>query len=314
MIKKYLPFIAVGVAIVMLGAVAAFFAYGNKESNNGENKQKNSSINLSEPLCDQIPSSVIEDAIGKKIINTDQTNNSTTSTCNYYVDATHFIALRLNNLSYETQKKGQIVLDRKIITNPAIKAEHFIAIQDDGLINDIVLKINDSLFIAIDRSSGTTFSEDDMTSLAVAIAGYINRVDTQAIEKTKSNSNQSTISTIDDEKFIKNFFGLIESKKSSDAVSLMTNKNTSDDSIKQAWGVQFNNMSSIKVISTEANMKDNWTDSYRQYKVILDISMNPNSANAPIPYYGYENGQNSRYINLIKEDGAWRVDAIATGP
>lgn len=310
--KKYLPFIAVGLAIVITGAVAAFFVFGNKESDN--DTLKSVSINYNEPLCEQIPTSLIGNAIDKKIINTDQTTNSTSNICKYYIDSLHFVTLRLNNLSYETQKKGQTVLGRKIITNSDIELEHFIAVQDDGMINDIVLELDDNLFIAVDRSSGATFSDDDMVKIAVAITGYINGGNTGASENTDTGELQSSVSTLDDEQFIKNFFGLIENRKANDAVSLMTNKNTSDDSTKQAWGVQFNYMSSVKVVSIEVSTKDSWTSTSRQYKVVLDVSMDPDSADAPIPYYGYENGQNTRFINLINEDGAWRVDGIATGP
>jgi len=38
------------------------------------------------------------------------------------------------------------------------------------------------------------------------------------------------------------------------------------------------------------------------------------AANAPIPYYGYENGQNTRFIPIIKENSLWKIDGIATGP
>ncbi len=42
--------------------------------------------------------------------------------------------------------------------------------------------------------------------------------------------------------------------------------------------------------------------------------MDPSSANAPIPYYGYETGENIRFITLVKENKLWKIDEIATGP
>jgi hypothetical protein len=42
--------------------------------------------------------------------------------------------------------------------------------------------------------------------------------------------------------------------------------------------------------------------------------MNPNSANEPIPYFGWENGQNIRWVTLVKEGKMWRIEGLATGP
>jgi len=42
--------------------------------------------------------------------------------------------------------------------------------------------------------------------------------------------------------------------------------------------------------------------------------MDPSSADAPIPYYGYTNGLNTRFISLVNQAGLWRIDSINTGP
>jgi hypothetical protein len=302
--KRHWPFLVIGAVVF----VAAYFVFGSDDKNKPDGTLNSINLSISTPLCDQIPSSVIQTAIGKDIVNTVPHTSSTTNVCEYYVDQTHFVTLRLNALGYETQKQGQITLDRTITTNTRIHLDHFIAMQDDGLINDIVLKINDNLFIAIDRSSGSTFSEEMMLQLASDVADYL----VTGINNTETTG--TPVPTLDDEQFIRNFFGLIEDKRASDAVLIMSAKNTSDDSTKQAWGVQFNNFNSVTVVSITPQQQSAWTSTYHQYKVVLDVVMSPNSASAPIPYYGYENGQNTRWIGLVKEDGAWRIDAIATGP
>jgi hypothetical protein len=306
--KRYWPFLIIGAVVIIAGGVAAYFVFGSDDKNKPDDTLNSINLSISTSLCDQIPSSVIQTAIGKDIVNTVPHTSSTTNVCEYYVDQTHFVTLRLNTLSYETQKQGQITLGRTATTNTRIHLDHFIAMQDDGLINDIVLKINDNLFIAIDRSSGSTFSEEMMLQLASDVADYL----VTGINNTETTG--TPVPTLDDEQFIRNFFGLIEDKRASDAVLIMSAKNTSDDSTKQAWGVQFNNFSSVTVVSITPQQQSAWTSTYHQYKVVLDVVMNPNSANEPIPYYGYENGQNTRWIGLVKEDGAWRIDAIATGP
>lgn len=284
----------------------------NSNSTNDLNTQNQTqNIDFNKPLCDQIPASLVSGAIGKDILKTQPISSSTTNICQYFVDSTHFVTLRLNNLSYENQKKGQEGLGRQITTNDQIQAEHFVAIQKDGKINDIVIKIDDNLFLAVDRNSLEAATEEQLINLASQVATYINNGVTTN-QNTDNDADKVTTQT--DEGFIKNFFGLIEAKKASDAVMIMTKKNTSNDSVKQAWAVQFNNINSVKVASIEPSMQNSWTDTTRQYKVSLDVVMNPNSANAPIPYYGYENGLNTRFVSLVKEDGAWRIDGIATGP
>lgn len=312
--KKYWPYVIAGIAVALIaGSISLYLVFGRETGKTNQNSySKATSLSLTESLCDQISSSVIEEALGKTIIKTEPKTSATTNVCQYYVDTNHFISLRLNQLSYENQKVGQTNLDRQITTNSDIKAEHFMAVQENGLINGIYLKINENLFLAVDRSSTSSADEAEIVQLAIAIADFLGSggIATDQV-KTK---NIDEVSLLGDEEFITNFFKLIEDGKANEAVLLMSSQNTSDDSIKQAWGVQFNYMSSVKVISVNPQNQSDWTDDWRQYKVLLDVVMNPNSANAPIPYYGYENGQNIRYLALVKEDGAWRVDTIATGP
>ena len=95
---------------------------------------------------------------------------------------------------------------------------------------------------------------------------------------------------------------------------MMSDAINKDDSQKQAWGVQLNAMKSVKTVSVEPSMQEEWSSTKHTYKVVLEISMDPASANAPIPYYGYENGRNIRLISLIKEGSLWKIEGIATGP
>jgi hypothetical protein len=126
--------------------------------------------------------------------------------------------------------------------------------------------------------------------------------------------NDSTVPLPLDTDIINSFFSLIETKRPSDAVTMMASSITNDDSQKQAWAVQFNAINSLKVINVEPSIKEEWTDTKHSYKLTLDVIMNPNSANEPIPYFGWENGQNIRWVTLIKEGKMWRVEGLATGP
>jgi hypothetical protein len=49
--------------------------------------------------------------------------------------------------------------------------------------------------------------------------------------------------------------------------------------------------------------------------VILDAKIKPGSENAAIPNFGWENGENIRWVSLKKNsDGMWKILGIGTGP
>ena len=123
-----------------------------------------------------------------------------------------------------------------------------------------------------------------------------------------------TVSLLQEKDIIRVFFRFINEGNPSDAVMMMTSNIVGDDSLKQAYGVQFNAINSVIVKNIEESSKADWTESKHQYMVTLDTVMDPSSANGPIPYYGFELGENIRFINLIKEDGQWRIDGLLTGP
>ena len=88
-----------------------------------------------------------------------------------------------------------------------------------------------------------------------------------------------------------------------------------NDSAKQAWGVQFNIFNSIAVKSIEPSNLGDETENQKTYKVVLDAKIKPGSENAAIPNYGWENGENIRWVSLKKdESGIWKILGIGTGP
>jgi hypothetical protein len=113
---------------------------------------------------------------------------------------------------------------------------------------------------------------------------------------------------------IRRFFSLIEARRINDAVGMMSDAITRDDSMKQAWGVQLNAIKMVKILNIEPSTLDEGQDIKHTYKVTLDMVMDPASSAAPIPYYGYENGINIRWITLEKTRKMWQIMGLATGP
>lgn len=320
--KKGIIYILGGLMAITVGAVI----YKNNSStkttqtqtNNDKTINEEKKIDIQTPVCDQITSSFVENALGKKIIKSEKITSSGTNVCQYYVDDSNFVTLRLNALDYENQKKGQETLGRKITTNSQIPMEHFIAVQENGLINGIYLKIDNNLFLAVDRTSTKAANEDEIISFAAKVVDLLKTGKFQSgsvLQTSNTNSQQSKQVPLPQETdIINSFFRLMEEGRASDSVNMMSSKNIANDSAKQAWAVLFNAMKSVKVKSAEPILQEDWTDNRHEYKVMLDLVMDPSSAGAPIPYYGYENGENVRFIILVKENNLWKVDEIATGP
>ncbi|NMC35473.1 hypothetical protein GYA49_00340 [Candidatus Beckwithbacteria bacterium] len=116
-----------------------------------------------------------------------------------------------------------------------------------------------------------------------------------------------------EEELITLFFSLIDQKQIPEAIALMSKTAVPDDSTKQAWGVQFNAITSINILDMEAWDETNWTDNQKVYKVSLEAYVKDDPS-APIPNYGWGDNPNIRWIGLIKEDGQWKIDSISTGP
>jgi hypothetical protein len=111
------------------------------------------------------------------------------------------------------------------------------------------------------------------------------------------------------EDIIRTFFELINEKRIPEAIGMMSSKMVGDDSTKQTWGVMFNDFDSVKVVKVENSTGEN------EFQVELAVKVNPRAANSPIPYYGYGDKTDIRFVSLVKSDqGLWKIDGISTGP
>jgi len=117
-----------------------------------------------------------------------------------------------------------------------------------------------------------------------------------------------------EEDVIRAFFDLVDEGRVADAVLSTSSSITGADSVRQAWAMQLDAMVSASVLALGPSMPENWTPTYHTYRVTLDVRMDPASATAPIPYYGYSAGENVRFVSVVEENGAWMVDTIGTGP
>lgn len=124
-----------------------------------------------------------------------------------------------------------------------------------------------------------------------------------------------TVPSPSGEDIIRTFFNLIGEKRIPEAISMMDKSIVKDDSTKQSWGVNLNSLDSVTVKSITKTSEEEWTATRQIYKIVLNLKVNPSGANAPIPYYGWSNGDNTRWV-IIQKDSSnlWKIVEIATGP
>ena len=113
---------------------------------------------------------------------------------------------------------------------------------------------------------------------------------------------------------IRAFFALVDEGRAADAVRAMSSSVTGDPSVMQAWAVQLDAMLDVRVVDLRASLPRDWTPRRHTYRVLLSVSMDPASSTAPIPFYGYPDGEHVRFVTVVDEDGTWKVDTIGTGP
>ena len=126
-------------------------------------------------------------------------------------------------------------------------------------------------------------------------------------------TNTST-STSDAQSMVRTFFQHLSDGNISEAVLMMSPEVIANDSTKQAWGVQLNSFSFLQLLSVDPVMKEEWTNTTEEYKVVINAKMKQESATALIPYYGWNDGSNTRFIILEKKGNIWYIQAIGTGP
>ncbi len=304
--KKIL--IAIGGIIVIAAIVLPnlFRKNSDNKSLEADNTVKKE-IATGTDVCVEFPKEFITTALGKNILKTEANNSQTTNICQYFTDENNFVTLRLNNLSVETQKKGQVNLGRTITTNDQIKIEHFVVLQENGLINGVYLVLNPNLFIAVDRTSTKVANEEEIIAFAAKIAERIQSGEKVEVNPETTPADQTNVPLPQQEDIVRNFFNLINEGKIPEAVNMLSPQAISNESQKQAWGVQFNAFEKLIIKKIEPAGENN-------YKVTLDVEMKPETSDAVIPFYGYDNGINVRWIGLVKVDNLWKVTGIATGP
>ncbi len=127
-------------------------------------------------------------------------------------------------------------------------------------------------------------------------------------------SSESFVPLPTGEDIVNTFFELINEHRIPEAISMMSSKAVPNDSAKETWGVQFNDISSIEAPSIKPYDEGHWILNQKVYKVELKVTVKPDPDKSPVPHYGWEDGTNIRWVKLSKSSSLWKIDGISTGP
>ena len=111
---------------------------------------------------------------------------------------------------------------------------------------------------------------------------------------------------------IRQFFALIDNHRGGDALAMMSPELV-PDADRAAWTRQFTAIKSIRVVDIRP------ADTGRSgrcflYKVTLKADVSAEAANEPIPYFGWDDDPNLRWIELCPRGDEWLISSIGTGP
>lgn len=169
----------------------------------------------------------------------------------------------------------------------------------------VIAIISGSVFLFINKKNTTSSAPNTITTQnqnEIELTPQITITETQKNNAVPTPSENDIINT---------FFNLINEKRIPEAISMM---DVYDETTKQAWGVQFNAFESVTLTKIDAYNQDSWSPTEHIYKVTISAKMSPESASAPIPYYGWDTNPNIRWVTIVKIGNLWKIKGIATGP
>ncbi len=266
------PVVWLIIASVLAGAFF-FFRFSTKNPGTsglpGTTAQSIATLLDSSPdMCQVFPLKEVNDLTGKSFQRTEtyKSGDGKTHNCQYYID-NHFVTLDLGFFEVAGQRKGLEYLDRKITTDPRITMEHFMVYsgKNPDQIMDIYLVMGPSKFVRVGKSSATVISNDEFVAFAQNIALILQGKKAYMVPGAAEPS--PTVATPTGgvplptaQSTARSFLELINEKRIDSAVAMMTPELRGDESMVQAWGVQFNSFEQFLVMSTEDSMKESWTE------------------------------------------------------
>jgi len=288
------------------------------------------------PVCQLFPKEKIEELTGKQFLEIKPGINQTQKYTEYYCQyrqeklpysveygtppqAPKNIRIAFVSGDIEGLKDVYKLSKEKIEEDKDIPFPHHLVYNENGKFLRLEAFLSPNVELII-NTWWSTLSEDEAKKFVKDFALYLydfiqekKQTVSQNISPTKKAEKEEgdDVPLPSDENIIRNFVNLVEEGRADKAALMMKTK---DDTELQTWAVHFAAINSFKLLKIEKASEESWSNNKHIYKVVLDVWMNPKSADAPIPYYGWENGENTRWITLEKVGDVWKIAEIATGP
>jgi len=286
------------------------------------------------PVCELFPKEKIEELTGKQFLEIKPGQNNTQRYTEYYCEYRQEklpysvehgtppqppknISIAFVSGNIESLKEAYKLNKEKVEENKDIPFPHHLVYDEKGKFLRLEAFLSPNLELIV-NTWWSTLSEDGALKFVKDFTLYLK----DFIQKKRQTNNLSPTPKLEketsgriplpsDEDIIRNFVNLIEEGQADKAALMMK---TNNDAELQTWAVHFAAINSFKLLKIEKANEESWAENKHIYKVVLDVWMDPSSANAPIPYYGWQNGENTRWITLEKVGDVWKISEIATGP
>lgn len=295
-------------------------------------------------LCEIFPKEKIEELLGKKFVTVKSGSNKTSKYteyhCEYYQEEPQFkyegnrpiipkrLPISIVKGNIQGVRESYKLSGQTVKKDDEIPFPHQFLYNQSGKLITFELFLTDNMDLFINPFQSNLTQEEALDFIKKFVSYFKELTEKQTKSETQSpinNQNKTDSSTQknqtvplpQDEDIIRNFVSQIEDGKADEAAKMMKINDQSPpqaNSELQAWAVQFSNITSFKLLRMEKANENEWTDTKHIYKVVLDVWMDPRSADAPIPYYGWQNGENTRWLTLEKVGNVWKIAEIATGP
>lgn len=153
--------------------------------------------------------------------------------------------------------------------------------------------------------------------IIIAVGGsilFLNKANPANYAKNEIISNKNTnIPKIREEDIIRTFFNLINENQAEKAIAMMTSEMKGDETSEQAWLEQFKSISFIEVKDIIPSDQDSWTDNKHKYQVTINAIVAPTKEDLAIPFYGWGENPNIRWVTITKINNLWQISELATG-
>lgn len=128
-------------------------------------------------------------------------------------------------------------------------------------------------------------------------------------EEVKSEFYPEQVESIEGENYIYDFFETINEGKTEQYFSMMDQDLAGNAATQKMWKTSFSSLELIKVVSLYLEEKNKWHDQQPLYKVTIYAISKPGA-----PYYGWDEGRNTRWISIAPRGDSWKIVAIDTSP